>query len=170
MPKPHETPVASCPKCGAAISDAHPYTWCSKCGEKLPPQVTAKLPKIEAVQAAQAAAIAARADSSLGAIRTSRRIRPFRGLALSGWFIFFAIVDFIAAAIGLLMAFTGSASEQGTGVTLFAVGISGAFLFLALAKVLDYLGEAVFRLRNLEEYATPRPNQAMQRTAPRSDA
>jgi len=83
-------------------------------------------------------------------------VRPFRGSALSGWFIFFAVLDFIAATIGLLMAFMGSGSEVATGVTLFAVGISGGFLFLALAKILDYLGEAVFRLRNLEEFATPK--------------
>ncbi len=161
MTKPHEKPVASCPKCGAPIGDTHPYAWCSNCGEKLPSEVIAKLPKIQAVEAARTAATAAAAATP---------IRPFRGSALSGWFIFFAILDFIAAAVGLLMAFTGSAGEVGTGVTLFAVGISGAFLFLALAKILDYLREAVFRLRNLEEFATPRPNQALQPTAPRSDA
>src|SRR5205085_15047 len=132
------------------------------CGEELPAEITAKLPKIQAARIADTAATAAADGAS--------PIRHFRGSALSGWFIFFAILDFIAAAIGLLMAFTGSANETGAGVTVFAVGISGAFLFLALAKILDYLGEAVFRLRNIEEFATPRPNQAMQRTAPRSDA
>jgi GYF domain 2 len=30
------------------------------------------------------------------------------------------------------------------------------FVFLALAAILDYLKEAVFRLHNLEEFATPR--------------
>jgi hypothetical protein len=83
-------------------------------------------------------------------------IRPFRGSALSVWFMVFAVLDFIAAAIGLLMAFTGSGSEVPTGFTLFAVGISGAFVFLAIAKILDYFAEAVFRLRNLEEFARPK--------------
>jgi hypothetical protein len=54
------------------------------------------------------------------------------------------------------MAFTGSGSEVATGVTLFGVGISGGFVFLALAAILNYLKEAVFRLRNLEEFATPK--------------
>ena len=87
-------------------------------------------------------------------VPTTQHVREFRSPALSGWFIFLAVVDFLAAGVGLLMAFTGNSSEQSTGITMFVVGISGAFLFLALAKVLNYLAEAAFRLRNLEELAT----------------
>lgn len=42
------TPVASCPKCGVAIGDSHPYAWCVACGEQLSAEVVAKIPPLEA--------------------------------------------------------------------------------------------------------------------------
>ena len=49
------TPVSSCPKCGVAIGDAHPYAWCVTCGEQLPGDVVAKIPQLQAKLAEQSA-------------------------------------------------------------------------------------------------------------------
>jgi hypothetical protein len=49
------TPVASCPKCGAAIGDAQRYAWCVACGEQLPGGVVAEIPQLRAKLAEQAA-------------------------------------------------------------------------------------------------------------------
>ena len=52
------TPVASCPHCGVAIGEAHPYAWCIACGEQLPGDVVAKVPQLQARLADQSAASA----------------------------------------------------------------------------------------------------------------
>jgi len=69
-------------------------------------------------------------------------------------FRFFAVLDFIAGAWGILMVLNGANStESFTGIVLFASGVGGGFLLLGFAKVIECLHEMVFRLRNLERLA-----------------
>lgn len=53
------TPAASCPKCGVAMAEAHPYGWCIACGDELPADVVANNPQLQAKLAEQSAARAA---------------------------------------------------------------------------------------------------------------
>jgi uncharacterized protein YbjQ (UPF0145 family) len=48
--------VARCPspKCGKAIWIEHPYAWCQECGDPLPDDIKARLPKLESVTAKNA--------------------------------------------------------------------------------------------------------------------
>ena len=64
MPSP--TTIATCPNCGAAITDQHSYTWCQKCGEALPAEIVARLPKIQAMRAAAAASNAPQPSARAG--------------------------------------------------------------------------------------------------------
>lgn len=54
MGKPYGSHVTNCPKCNASIGDAHPYAWCSECGEPLGKDVLSQIPS--QVAAAQASA------------------------------------------------------------------------------------------------------------------
>ena len=74
----------------------------------------------------------------------------FQSSDLVGFFKFFAVLDFIAGGIGILMVFGGNASERVTGIILVASGIGGGFFLLGFAKIIECLHEMVFRLRNLE--------------------
>ncbi|MFL6262020.1 MAG: hypothetical protein ACJ76Y_20165 [Thermoanaerobaculia bacterium] len=42
-------PVATCPnpKCGKPIPRGHPYSWCAECGEELPAEIQARLPRLQ---------------------------------------------------------------------------------------------------------------------------
>jgi hypothetical protein len=59
MTRPVGKTVATCPKCGAAIEDSHPYSWCVACGEQLPDAILARLPVVQSSRAATKAAVAA---------------------------------------------------------------------------------------------------------------
>ena len=51
MPETGSREIASCPKCGAAIRENHPYSWCSKCGEPLPDAIQHQLTKLRELDA-----------------------------------------------------------------------------------------------------------------------
>lgn len=52
-------PVATCPnpQCGKPIPYGHPYAWCAECGQELPAEIQARLPRLQE-NAARAAATA----------------------------------------------------------------------------------------------------------------
>ena len=56
MVKIYGNQIASCPSCGVAIGDAHPYKWCIACGEQLPNEIAAEIPSLVSKQAMQVAA------------------------------------------------------------------------------------------------------------------
>jgi hypothetical protein len=64
--------VATCPKCGAAIEDSHPYSWCIACGEQLPEAILAHLPVVQSARAA--AKLAAAADRAPAKVRKPPRV------------------------------------------------------------------------------------------------
>lgn len=80
----------------------------------------------------------------------------FRSSSLVAVFQFFAVLNFIAAGIGLLIGLIG---QSGAGWVVFASGIGSGFLLLGFATVIDSLQEMVVRLRNLERAATPTNGQ-----------
>jgi predicted amidophosphoribosyltransferase len=51
---PAATTIATCPKCGATITEEHSYAWCHKCGEPLPSDILERLPRVQAKRAAAA--------------------------------------------------------------------------------------------------------------------
>src|SRR5262245_7719746 len=75
MIKPVGKTVATCPKCGAAIEQSHPYSWCSACGEQLPEAILARLPMVQSARAAaRAAAVAAERTAALEKVRKPPRL------------------------------------------------------------------------------------------------
>ena len=81
--------------------------------------------------------------------------------SLAGMFHFLAITNFIVGAICILMTsnvdvltlHVNSSIDRFTLIALFASCFGGGLTLLAIAKVIDYLHEIVFRLRNLEQMA-----------------
>src|ERR1035437_7884055 len=71
MGKSRGIPVGTCSKCGASICDAHPYLWCAKCRQQLPPDMVARLPDVQAMLAAYASSQHRRGQSA-----EQRRARP----------------------------------------------------------------------------------------------
>jgi hypothetical protein len=68
--------VANCPNpgCGAPIRENHPYSWCSKCGERLPDSIQHQLTKLRELDAkAQSTREGlARSNSEIEAVPLSR--------------------------------------------------------------------------------------------------
>ncbi|HEY2294947.1 MAG TPA: hypothetical protein VGM86_29945 [Thermoanaerobaculia bacterium] len=54
-------PVATCPNpsCGKPIPRGHPYSWCAECGQELPAEIQARLPRLRENEARAATARAA---------------------------------------------------------------------------------------------------------------
>src|SRR5438309_2480948 len=48
----------NCPKCGAVITDEHEYSWCDYCGEPLPSDLAARVPRVHAIRAWEEASTA----------------------------------------------------------------------------------------------------------------
>jgi hypothetical protein len=60
-------PIASCPHCREPVRSDHPYAWCSKCGERLPEDVQAQLPRLrEIAMKASAARAGLQQEQSAG--------------------------------------------------------------------------------------------------------
>ena len=74
----------------------------------------------------------------------------FKGSTLAVFFQVFAILDFLAAAFGILACIVGNSNERSVGVIAIVSGIGGGFMLLAFFKVIECLHEMVFRLRNIE--------------------
>lgn len=48
-------PIGFCTKCNHPIPLDHPYAWCSECGERLPEELQARLPRLRKISEAAAA-------------------------------------------------------------------------------------------------------------------
>lgn len=128
MAKPYGIPVAQCPKCRAAIGDAHPYLWCVECGEQLPPETRAKVPQLEAQHAAQAAPVrtyVATPRETYPAVRTLARV--YRGLA------------YIILCVGILLCII-LAVQTNNLLAVLAFFLYTAFVFLVLLAAAELLG------------------------------
>jgi hypothetical protein len=128
MAKPYGTPVANCPKCHAAIGDAHPYLWCVECGEQLPPEIRAKVPQLQALHAAQSAPTPshpAAQRETYPAVRTLARV--YRGLA------------YITLCLGIVLCII-IAVQTNNLVAVLAVLLYSAFVFLVLPAGGELLG------------------------------
>ena len=72
---------------------------------------------------------------------------------LVGIFTFLGACSIVAAVIGVLMLYSDKTLDQINGRLLIVNGLSGGLMLFALAKVLDFLNEMTFRIRNLEQMA-----------------
>jgi hypothetical protein len=70
---------------------------------------------------------------------------------LAGWFIAFAVLNFLAAGLGGVLLLSSNANDNHLGSILLPYGVTGAFIALAMAKIISCLHESVHRLRNIEK-------------------
>jgi fatty acid desaturase len=77
--------------------------------------------------------------------------QSFKKSAVAGWLTFFAVLDFIAAGLGLLLVFSNNAAENRVGWVLLPIGLSSGFVALAFAKIVNCLHESTYRLQNIEK-------------------
>ena len=76
--------LGNCPNCGAVITDQHQYSWCSKCGDPLPPELAIRVPHVQALREAARRAI----TPALGPHCTEAE-KTYEGIG--GWLILVAI-------------------------------------------------------------------------------
>jgi len=62
----------------------------------------------------------------------------------------FAVLDFLAAALGILLIFSPRSDERYIGWLLASLGIGGGVVLLAFAKIVECLHETVYRLRSIQ--------------------
>jgi hypothetical protein len=133
--------IAYCsnPKCEEPIRADHPYSWCSKCGERLPDAIQSQLSSLQEITAKASAARVSLAEASAGlALAEDAEIiaRLYRRLVLLvGLQILLSILRIPARAAGPLAA------------SLFALVV-----LVGLLGVLVALGVTAYRLtRHLGE-------------------
>lgn len=122
------TIVGKCPKCLEPINDMHSVAWCVDCGEPLPSELRASLPKLEGVVAAgRADAESAHHNDSGPNAQVAGRYRDaYRvGLSLVGLGDAFKIIGAILAGLLLLGALKA-------GGAFVLVGLALAMLIGAL--------------------------------------
>src|SRR5438874_90262 len=73
-----------------------------------------------------------------------------QGSALASWFTAFAVISFIAAALGLFLLFSGNRIDNQQGAALLPAGLSGGLFCLAVGKIIRCLHEAAQRLQHIE--------------------
>jgi hypothetical protein len=112
--------VAQCPKCGKAIDETHEVHWCIKCGENLPPDILARLPKLAALAAAATGGSeAAATDTRSSSLVVNRYRDAYRvGSALVGLGTAIKIAGVIFAALILLGALTMGETIALAGVVI----------------------------------------------------
>jgi hypothetical protein len=108
-------PVATCPnpQCGKPIPYGHPYSWCAECGQELPAEIQARLPRLQENMARAANARAALAgkvepylaDEAEAIARLYRRLVLLVGAQLLLGFFFnsLSVVARGSAAVGILV-------------------------------------------------------------------
>ena len=82
---------------------------------------------------------------------TTSAFPPLDGSIVAGFLIFFSVLDFLGAGLGILLWFGGNSAENQFGIVLLIGGISGGFVLLAFAKIIQCLHEAAYRLRNIQD-------------------
>ncbi len=73
-----------------------------------------------------------------------------KGSAVVGWFTAFAVIGFIAAALGLFDLFSSNPIDIQQGAVLLPAGISGGLFCLAVAKIIRCLHESSQRLLKID--------------------
>ena len=70
--------------------------------------------------------------------------------AIAGILIVFAILDFLAAILGIVLISSHLSGERQFGWLLVFAGFGGGVVLLAFAKIVECLHEAVYRLRSIQ--------------------
>ncbi len=84
------------------------------------------------------------------AAQSKTDIQPLRGSTIAVWLNLLAVIDFLAAVLGVLLFFGGNSNESQFGWMLVVAGISGGLVLLAIAKIINCLHESAYRLRCIQ--------------------
>jgi predicted amidophosphoribosyltransferase len=112
-----EVPIGLCATCGAQIRSAHPYSWCSNCGQTLPVELNRQLTN----------------PSSQRAVQTAELPPEVRDMASEWWFIVSRVAALLAGVIARAVADSGLAEAVAwaAGAWLALSGIG----WLAMGRV-----------------------------------
>lgn len=112
------TQVGACLKCGAIITDTYPHSWCSACGEPLPAEIAARLPRLQAILSAPklTAVTAAAPRESYPALRFLANV--------------YRVMAYIVLCIGIVLVFV--ALQTNNFLVIIGIALYAGFIFLLL--------------------------------------
>ena len=131
--------IATCPKCKVPIFIVHDYSWCQECGDTLPDDIRAKLPKLQKIATDAAAArvrLGLSTDADINSAGRGLRTASIQVLSVISRYRdaylvaravngYGSVIKVIAVLIGLVSLIIGIsvAGNARSGDPIFSIGI-----------------------------------------------
>ena len=126
--------IANCPnpECGEPIRVDHPYTWCSECGEPLPEEIKAQLPRARSIVVQESEVDESHARAIGPDALAQRYKQAYQSARIivgagSGVKVLGPIMATLFAIVSLkadgFLLFAGLASSLALGVSLYVAGV-----------------------------------------------